>query len=351
MDYQISPQLLHTFFTNTPGKEDEAKKERIAKNAIAEMYDRGQTGGKQLVCLPYFFILGYSKCGTTKLYEILKAHPYFASPRIKETHWFTKHVFEDKFPRNIAYILRYFLNFLSAADAIESDPAHKITGDCSASYAFQLPFKMDITETPPNALPLLLTSLLPNAKYIVIVRHPIRRLLSEFYYFATKSCKTSANADTLHDTAVKHIHAFSECLAEKKDDYYCLYRHLDWLEEKEESCVQLKLEATLYVYTLQQWIKLIPAENLLVLRNEDLEADDAAVATRLYTFLGFSLPVEPFFRKFRGVRTNQQTFLRHPRDSNIVIRNETWKLLSDFFQPYNARLAELLQDEAFLWKE
>ena len=324
-------------------------KKRIAKSAIAEMYAGGQTGGKQLVCLPYFFLLGYSKCGSTKLYEILKVHPYFAPPRIKEIHWFTKHAFEDKFPSSTAYILRYFLSFLSAAAAIESDPTHKITGDCSPSYAFQLPFKMDITETLPNALPLLLTSLLPHAKYVVIVRHPVRRLLSEFYYFATKRCKTPANADTLHDTAVNHINSFNKCLAEKRDDYYCLYRHLDWLKEKEEPCIQLRLEATLYVYTLQQWIKQIPAGNLLVLRNEDLEADDVAVAARLYTFLGLSLPVEPLFHEFHGVRTKQQSFLRHPKDT--VIKNETWQLLTDFFLPYNKRLAELLKDEAFLWKE
>ena len=351
VDYQISHQLLQTFFTNTPGQEDEAAKERIAKTAIAEMYAGGQTGGKQLVCLPYFFVLGYSKCGTTKLYEILKAHPHFAPPRIKEIHWFTKHVFEERFPSNTAYILRYFLSFLSAANSIEQDPAHKVTGDCSASYAFQLPFKMDITETLPNALPLLLTTLLPHSKYIVIVRHPIRRLLSEFYYFASKGCKTPANADTFHNTAVNHINAFNKCLAEKRDDYYCLYRHLDWLEQEEASCIQLKLEATLYVYTLQQWIQEIKTGNLLVLRNEDLEADDVAVATRLYLFLGLSLPIEPIFREFHGVHTNQQIFLQHPREGNIAIRNDTWNLLSDFFQPYNTRLADLLQDDAFLWKE
>lgn len=331
--------------------EDEAEKEHIAKSVIAEMYKGTQTGGKQLVCLPYFFVLGYPKCGSAKLYEILKAHPDFALPRVKEIHWFTKHNFEEKFPSSIAFILRYLYNFLSAAEVIEADPSHKITGDCSPSLAFQLPFNMDITETPPNALPLLLKNLLPHAKYVIIARHPIRRLLSEFYFYAAKHCKTPANANSLHNVVVNHINSFNKCTSEKGEGFHCLYRYMDWSEQKEDPCFQLRLEATIYAYTLQQWREEIPPENLLVLRTEDLEVDDVAVAKRLYTFLGLTLPEEDVYRKFHNVRTTQQSYLQHPKDGNVAIRLITWTLLSDFFQPYNERLAEMLQDEAFLWKE
>ena len=302
------------------------------------------------MCLPYVFVLGYPKCGSVKLCEILNAHPDFAVPRMKEIHWFTKYNFEEKFPSSTAVILRYFYNFLLAAEAIETDPSHKITGDCSPSHAFQLPFNMDITETPPNALPLLLKDLLPHAKYVIIVRHPIRRLISEFYYFATKRCKMPANANTLHNVVVNHINAYNKCTAEKGEGFYCLYRYMDWSERIEDSCFQLRLEATIYAYTLQQWRREIPAENLLILRTEDLEVDDIAVAKRLYTFLGLPLPEEKVYSKFHGLRTTQ-SFLQHPRDGNVAIRNITWTLLSDFFQPYNKRLADMLQDDAYLWTE
>ena len=34
-------------------------------------------GAGNLSCLPYFYLLGYPKCGTTKLYNLLKIHPHY----------------------------------------------------------------------------------------------------------------------------------------------------------------------------------------------------------------------------------------------------------------------------------
>lgn len=46
-------------------------------------------------CLPYFYIIGQPKCGTTDLYARLKLHPEVLFSTIKEPHWWTRRRFGE----------------------------------------------------------------------------------------------------------------------------------------------------------------------------------------------------------------------------------------------------------------
>jgi hypothetical protein len=48
-----------------------------------------------LACLPYAYILGQPKCGTTDLFDRLRRHPDIRMPRQKEVRWFTRGEFTD----------------------------------------------------------------------------------------------------------------------------------------------------------------------------------------------------------------------------------------------------------------
>ena len=45
---------------------------------------------ERLRCLPYFYILGFAKCGTTDLHDALIKHPQIVDPVIKENQWWAK---------------------------------------------------------------------------------------------------------------------------------------------------------------------------------------------------------------------------------------------------------------------
>ncbi|KAL0178827.1 hypothetical protein M9458_024269, partial [Cirrhinus mrigala] len=45
---------------------------------------------RRLRCLPYFYIIGQPKCGTTDLYERLRLHPDVLLTPPKEPHWWTR---------------------------------------------------------------------------------------------------------------------------------------------------------------------------------------------------------------------------------------------------------------------
>ena len=44
-----------------------------------------------LKCLPYYFVLGWAKCGTSDLHEKMMAHPYILRAPQKEPAWFNNH--------------------------------------------------------------------------------------------------------------------------------------------------------------------------------------------------------------------------------------------------------------------
>ena len=307
--------------------------------------------GSVLHCLPYVYLLGYAKCGTTTVSRLLYNHPQFAQT-VKEIQWWTKH----KSPPRLKDILAYFRFFSHARKAIMEDPKNVITGDCSASSAFQLPFMMNVSTTFADALPYLIHSVLPQAKLIVVVRNPIYRIRSEYYYFITHHCKRNntamaslCNAEALHRTVMNHLNAFRACMGIRSDEIFCMYSYRNWIEP-ESPCIQLRLEATLYYYTLSQWLQYFPREQVLIIRTEDLEADQKGVAASLYGFLGLSpLSREELNKNEKAnLKYKQQRILQNST-SNDIMFPKTAQVLYDFFHPFNVKLAEMLQDDRFDW--
>lgn len=66
--------------------------------------------GKQfrLRCLPYFYIIGQPKCGTTDLFHRLLMHPEVKFNSIKEPHWWTRKRFGKNEVR-LLIVLNYTL--------------------------------------------------------------------------------------------------------------------------------------------------------------------------------------------------------------------------------------------------
>ena len=45
---------------------------------------------RQLLCLPYFYVAGVAKCGTTDLYKRIRYHPEIMEGVLKEYHWWDR---------------------------------------------------------------------------------------------------------------------------------------------------------------------------------------------------------------------------------------------------------------------
>ena len=302
--------------------------------------------GSVLHCLPYVYLLGYAKCGTTTVSRLLNIHPQYAAVT-KEIQWWTK----SESPPRPKDILAYLGVFNRATTAIEEDPRNVITGDCSASSAFHLPFMMNLSTTFADALPYLIHSVQPQAKLIAIVRNPVYRIRSEYYYFISHHCskndaakKSLRNAEAFHKTVLNHLNAFRACMGAGGDEIFCMYSYRNWIEP-ESPCIQLRLEATMYYYTLSLWRQYFPRKQILIIRTEDLEADQTDVAASLYRFLGLSSLNK---RRKSDLNSKQQKILKNSTSYDVMFP-KTAQVLYDFFHPFNVKLAKLLQDDRFDW--
>ena len=93
-------------------------------------------------CHPYFLVAGFTKCGTTDLYEVLSLHPQVSPANIKEPFWWNRqHQFSMySFTNNQR---RKFI-FATYSMALFSDkPLHIIS-----SHSHQLlPYPTDLNNT------------------------------------------------------------------------------------------------------------------------------------------------------------------------------------------------------------
>lgn len=304
-----------------------------------------------LVCLPYFLVLGFPKCGTTTLWNLMKCHQDFATPAMKEPTFWPR-------GRNIS---RYLSVFHPAAITIRENPERRITGDFSTAMSWNLPFGLRAKpdSTFPDAMPYVISRILPKAKAVFIVRDPVMRSRSQFYFMAKhcSSLNTTLNRpEYLHQTSMDHLHAFRTCMLEKGDEYYCALSYRAWAQ-RQPCPVSVAVGISLYYIHLHKWFQHFPRDNFLILRTEDLEHNSTAIAMAIFEFLGLP-PINEqglaMLKKLEGQRSNAVEFLHEePRavaeSQPAYIWHETVETLREFFEPYNRKLAHLLNNNKYLF--
>jgi N-acetylgalactosamine 4-sulfate 6-O-sulfotransferase len=316
---------------------------------------------RSLSCLPSFFLMGYPKCGTTELYNILSLHPQFAKPVRKEPHWWrakssTHHI-------KIAF-QRYVNLFNPAAKEISMDP-RKITADCSASTAWRQLFDLNPEEYPHYSMPYVLSKLFPRAKYVAIVRNPVSHVYSRFWY----NCKLNHIVPyTLYEKGPaifeilinQHIDGIDRCLKNGGSIDRCaaVGVHQKYLQNltkantmlvQERECGRITLADSLYYVSLKEWFKFVPRDRILVLKTEDMANDTVSTAQTLFKFLGMSEMDTTHLE--RGIRALEQSNSQsETHNSSLAMTERAKEKLEEFFKPYNEKLANLLHDDRFLWK-
>jgi hypothetical protein len=102
--------------------------------------------------MPSFLILGAAKAGTTSLHEYLCQHPEVKAPLVKEIHYF-----DHSYRRGLGWYQGHFPRLA----------AGEVTGESTPYYLFH------------PAVPARVRRDLPDARFIVLLRNPIDRLVSQ----------------------------------------------------------------------------------------------------------------------------------------------------------------------------
>eukprot|EP00069_Balaena_mysticetus_P009993 bmy_20441T0 len=111
----------------------------------------------------------------------------------------------------------------------------------------------------------------------------------------------------------------------------------------------VRLQVGLYAVYLLDWLTVFNKEQFLILRLEDHASNVKYTMHRVFQFLSLG----PLSEKQEALMTKSPASnTRRPEDRNLgPMWPVTQRLLRDFYGPFNARLAQVLADEAFLWKK
>jgi hypothetical protein len=195
--------------------------------------------------LPTFLIIGAAKAGTTSLHFYLEQHPQIQMSAVKETNFFAGP--PGEFPYPVGQVER--------RDEYEAlfDPRFAVRGEASPSYA----------SAPRRAgVPERIRELIPEAKFVYLVRDPIARTVSQYQMLVTEG---------------KERLSFAEAIAQ--------------LDSADPHLFYLTCQS-FYAHQLELYLEHFPRERVLVLDQADLLADRDGTLRSVFSFLG----VEAGFR-------------------------------------------------------
>ncbi|XP_072039674.1 carbohydrate sulfotransferase 15-like [Amphiura filiformis] len=292
---------------------------------------------KAWACLPYFYLIGAPKSGTTDLWAQLHRHPAILYNE-KEPHWWSR--------RNKA-IDNMFGYFEYQRIVVDKNPNAKqgsnlITGDGSASTLWDnlLIMKRAISSTGQLSLPFtwaeVIHSVQPEAKIIAVLRNPINRVMSDYYAFYQHP-----SPEYFHMLLLDALQTFKNCL-KRCDLRFCA--NLPY---------QPRIQIGLYVVHLQEWFDVFPRDQVFLLRTEDWHLHrQMRTLPRLFEFLDID-PITDDDLPPLSKRATDGINIKAVTQKQGEIYGHIWtkskELLQNFYRPYNQQLAALLKDPRFLW--
>ncbi|TMS04280.1 Carbohydrate sulfotransferase 15 [Larimichthys crocea] len=309
----------------------------------------------RLRCLPFFYIIGQPKCGTTDLFHRLLLHPEVKFNTMKEPHWWTrkrfgyirfKDGFQESFP-----VEDYLDLFDLAAHNIQKEISgnssgdHRtlqlITGEASASTMWDnqawsyLHGDREETE-PPFLAQDFIHTVQPGAKIIIMLRDPVERLYSDYLYFKM----ANKSAEDFHQKVIESVQLFQSCLSERSLRS-CVYN------TSLSNAMPVRLNLGMYIIFLLDWLTVFHREQILVLRLEDYAANLNVTIKKVFDFLS----VGPLSEQVEVALTKRpMSNTRRVADRNLgPMLPATRDFLREFHQPLNHKLASVLDNKAFLW--
>ncbi|MGL5060957.1 MAG: sulfotransferase domain-containing protein [Microcoleus sp.] len=246
---------------------------------------------------PDFIIIGVQKGGTTSLYNYAIQHPQIAPAIQKEIHYFD-------------------LNFDKSTDWYCSQfptPAgdeYLLTGEASPYYMFH------------PRVPQRIYDLFPKVKIIALLRNPVDRAISHYYYHIKIQHESLSFEEAIAREPERLAGELEKLLS---DPTYYSYEH-QW---------HAYLGRGIYADQLPAWLQLFPKEQILILKSEDLYTNPCETYNQVLDFL--NLPSHQL-----------ETYEKYNATEYPPISETVYQQLKEYFRSHNQRLAEML-DRDFGW--
>ena len=306
-------------------------------------------GDKRLYCLPKFYLAGFPKTGTTSLYEYITQHEDVAKPVDKEGH-FWRVFAQDKHESRAAkrlQILWYLKHFSYAAEHIEKFPA-AVTIDASVSTIWTTANHKLSRDEDICLIPSLVSSVYPQTRFIVLMRDPVERLFSGFWYNCggmKRKCDLHHAPALFHNLTLAALSDFNQCINEGVSEFECA-RQSKIHHRSNDPCYDFRLGMGLYYYHIAKWLNVFPMEQFLFVTSEEMSRNLTATMRKIWDFMGL-----------KSIDQTKQTLISKHKNVNwvhsghyedkVYMLPESATLLREFYKPFNERLALLLKDAKY----
>ncbi|KZR66173.1 MULTISPECIES: sulfotransferase family protein [Prochlorococcus] len=239
--------------------------------------------------LPEFIGLGVQKGGTTTLQRLLEQHPGVFLPPSKELHYFT-------------------LNYLQGEDwyryQFSKAQSGQLCGEVTPYYFFH------------PQVPQRIETLLPNARLILLLRDPVDRCVSQYFHSRRLGLEPLG---------------LEEALAAEDERLEGSISALEAIDGRHRSHQEHSyLSRSRYEQQLPHWQQRFSADQLLILRSEDLFLSPQKVWEQVLIFLGLQYVPLPALSQPANAGSGEAKQLPEP----------LWEFLRQQLNPTYAWVAE-----------
>ena len=297
-----------------------------------------------LRCMPYFYLAGFQKCGTSDLYLRILRHPDIEdSSGVKEPHFWKRDLtfenYTQLFQHGASKIVHRAGGML---DLLQKTPRNTPINMHQTNYQFeensyasivQGDFSATTIRIPPEKIRALY-NMFPYVKIIVMMRDPIDRALSHYLMdIKYGTLKGQPTAKAFHEYCKNLI----ECINLKTRD---IELDLDKTHCKGDWVLTLGI----YQFYIKRWLDIVPRENMHFIQFEDyIKQPSNTIQSGIVPFLGLNK------LKSDDVQFIDNHFVNNPGIHKVRMLRETRRMLQDFYRPHNRWLSDLVGDKKFTW--
>jgi hypothetical protein len=261
--------------------------------------------------LPSFFILGAAKAGTTSLHMYLDQRPEICMSNPKEPFYF-----EGEYDRGPTFLFNKYFSHWSG---------QRIVGSARHRDLY-LPY-----------VPQRIHTFNPAAKLIAILRNPVARAVSHWWFWYSRRFEKLSLAESLR-ADLERI-ASGKLLKEPAE----IETYTNTLEADGKGCYRTYLDSGYYYDQLLRYIELFGKDQLRIILLEDLANNPKQVTAMLLDFLGADAE---YARDMQYPVLNQSM---PGMDRHLDEATESW--LIRHYKPHNQNLERLLHRSLAGWDE
>ncbi|XP_045184131.2 carbohydrate sulfotransferase 15-like isoform X1 [Mercenaria mercenaria] len=297
----------------------------------------------RLNCLPYFYVVGVSQCGTKDLFERLTQHPLISSNVKAGNRWLTRLRFAG-FPNLSDYLQYYYRAVETDIKRLKTKEGYHnaIFGDFTPSTIWDNHLlnkeakKLNMSD-PPYTHADVIKRLNPNARIIALLCDPTERLFQDYLGMAEEN-EANPYADEFHAHVKASVKRFSNCL---KNTSFLRCVYFGKPPSSYRAAGLVRIEIGLYHVHLENFMKIFPRNQILIVQKEQLDKQPVTVIRDIFRFLDVGNMEDPTAWQKIVFNTGTDLIKRPIGD----MRPDTRKLIQDFYKPYNDRLTQLLGPE------